>query len=61
MGWFDGEGDGEFAIDLRCGLLEGTRAHVFAGAGIVEDSRPELELDETRLKLRPMLELLAAT
>jgi len=61
VGWFDAEGDGEFAISLRCGLLEGTRAHVFAGAGIVEDSRPELELDETRLKLRPMLELLAAT
>jgi isochorismate synthase len=61
IGWFDGEGDGEFAINLRCGLLEGTRAHVFAGAGIVEDSRPELELNETRLKLRPMLELLAAT
>ena len=61
VGWFDAEGDGEFAISLRCGLLEGTRAHVFAGAGIVEDSRPELELNETRLKLRPMLELLAAT
>ena len=61
VGWFDAAGDGEFAINLRCGLLEGTRAHVFAGAGIVEDSRPELELNETRLKLRPMLELLAAT
>ena len=61
VGWLDGGGDGEFAIGLRCGLLEGTRAHVFAGAGIVEDSRPELELNETRLKLRPMLELLAAT
>ena len=33
----------------------------FAGAGIVADSDPELELLETRLKLRPMLELLAAT
>lgn len=61
VGWLDDMGDGEFAISLRCGLLEGTRAHVFAGAGIVEDSRPELELNETRLKLRPMLELLAAT
>ena len=61
VGWIDGRGDGEFAISLRCGLLEGARAHVFAGAGIVEDSRPERELNETRLKLRPMLELLAAT
>ncbi len=61
VGWVDGSSEGEFAISLRCGLLEGTRAHLFAGAGIVEDSNPESELLETRLKLRPMLELLAAT
>jgi isochorismate synthase len=61
IGWLDGAGAGEFAIGLRCGLLEGTRAHVFAGAGIVADSDPEAELVETRLKLRPLLELLAAT
>ncbi|MEN8113900.1 MAG: isochorismate synthase [Actinomycetota bacterium] len=61
IGWVDGGGAGEFAIGLRCGLLEGTRAHVFAGAGIVADSHPEAELVETRLKLRPLLELLAAT
>jgi isochorismate synthase len=61
VGWIDGAGDGEFAIGLRCGLLEGTNAHVFAGAGIVADSNPDAELLETRLKFRPMLELLAAT
>jgi len=61
VGWIDGDGQGEFAISLRCGLIEGTRAHLFAGAGIVEDSDPVAELLETRLKLRPMLELLAAT
>ncbi len=61
IGWIDGSGDGEFAIGLRCGLLEGTNAHVFAGAGIVADSDPDAELLETRLKFRPMLELLAAT
>ena len=61
IGWIDGFGDGEFAIGLRCGLLEGANAHVFAGAGIVADSDPDAELLETRLKFRPMLELLAAT
>ena len=61
VGWLDGAGQGEFAISLRCGLIEGTRAHLFAGAGIVEDSDPVAELLETRLKFRPMLELLAAT
>lgn len=61
VGWVDGSGDGEFAIALRCGLIEGTEAHVFAGAGIVADSDPDAELLETRLKFRPLLELLAAT
>ena len=61
VGWIDAAGDGEFAIALRCALLEGRRAHIFAGAGIVGDSIPDLELLETRLKFRPMLELLAAT
>jgi len=60
-GWVDGSGDGEFAIALRCGLIEGAEAHIFAGAGIVADSDPDAELLETRLKLRPLLELLAAT
>jgi salicylate biosynthesis isochorismate synthase len=61
VGWVDGSGEGEFAIALRCGLIEGTEAHIYAGAGIVADSDPEAELGETRLKLRPLLELLAAT
>ena len=61
VGWVDGVGDGEFAIALRCGLIEGAEAHLFAGAGIVADSDPDAELLETRLKLRPLLELLAAT
>jgi len=61
IGYVDGSGDGEVAIALRCGLIEGTEAHVFAGAGIVADSVPDAEVLETRLKLRPLLELLAAT
>jgi isochorismate synthase EntC len=61
VGWVDGSGDGEYAIALRCGLIEGADAHIFAGAGIVADSDPDAELLETRLKLRPLLELLAAT
>jgi isochorismate synthase len=61
VGWVDGAGDGEFALGLRCGLIEGRSARVFAGAGVVADSDPESELLETRLKLRPLLELLAAT
>ena len=61
IGWRDDSGDGEVAIALRCGLLRGATAYLFAGAGIVADSDPTEELFETRLKFRPMLDLLSAT
>jgi menaquinone-specific isochorismate synthase len=54
VGWVDASGDGEFGIALRCADVNGARARLFAGNGIVADSRPEAELDETRLKLRAM-------
>lgn len=52
VGWTDASGDGEFGIALRCAQLEPTGARLFAGNGIVGDSLPEVELEETRLKLR---------
>jgi isochorismate synthase len=55
IGWFDANGDGQFALALRSGLLTGRFAHVFAGAGIVSQSDPRSELEETRLKLRSLL------
>jgi menaquinone-specific isochorismate synthase len=60
VGWTDASGDGEWAIALRCARLQGTRARIFAGAGIVADSDPASELAETELKLRPLLEALGA-
>lgn len=61
IGWVDTDGDGTIALGLRCGLVRGSEAHVFAGNGIVAESDAETELLETRLKLRPMLNLLSAT
>jgi isochorismate synthase len=61
IGWCDPSGDGEVAVALRCGLLRGSTAYLYAGAGIVADSDPDEELFETRLKFRPMLDLLSAT
>ncbi|MDM5190513.1 isochorismate synthase [Bacillus sp. DX4.1] len=55
IGWIDDKGNGEFAVALRCGLLNGDRASLFAGCGIVIDSVPQLEYEETSLKFRPML------
>jgi len=61
VGWVDAAGDGEFGIALRCAEISGTRGRLFAGAGIVGESLPELELEETRLKLRAMQSALEAT
>jgi isochorismate synthase len=55
VGYVDGKGDGEFRVALRSALLRGSRARLFAGAGIVAGSEPERELAETRLKLRTLL------
>lgn len=61
IGWVDGAGEGAVAIGLRCGLVRGRSTNLFAGAGIVEGSRSDLELEETRLKLAPLLRLLTAS
>lgn len=58
IGWFDNSGDGEFAVALRCGLINGSQAHLFAGAGIVRDSETSSEYEETRLKQQPLLRAL---
>ena len=56
VGWVDGNGDGEWAIALRCAQVTGTEVRAFAGAGIVAGSDPAQELAETTLKLRPITE-----
>jgi isochorismate synthase len=58
VGWVDAEGDGEWAIALRCAELRGDRAILYAGAGIVADSDPARELDETERKFRAFLDAL---
>ena len=58
VGWFNTDGEGEFAIALRCGLITGGMATLYAGGGIVVGSDPVSEFDETELKLRPMLRAL---
>ncbi len=58
VGWFTPDGDGEFAIALRCAEVHGERARLFAGAGVVAGSLPEAELTETWLKLQAMTAVL---
>src|SRR3954452_2030987 len=55
VGWVDAHGDGEFAIALRCAQIDGARARVWAGAGIVAESDPQAEVAETTVKLEAAL------
>jgi isochorismate synthase len=55
IGWFDAQGDGEMAVALRSGVLQGRTAHLYSGSGIVERSAPAAELTETRWKLASLL------
>ncbi|GCE17699.1 isochorismate synthase [Dictyobacter kobayashii] len=55
IGWIGTGGNGEFAVALRSGLVEGHQATLFAGCGIVADSDPESEYQESCLKLQVML------
>ena len=58
VGWVDASGNGEWAIALRCALLKGERATLYAGAGIVGASDPAAELDETARKFGAFLDAL---
>jgi hypothetical protein len=58
VGWFDARGDGVFAPALRTAVAHGRSWRLFAGAGIVEGSRPDAEWEETRIKLEPVLRAL---
>ncbi len=58
IGWIDAEGNGEFAVAIRSAALFGNRAFLYAGGGIVGDSTPQSEYEETLVKFRPMLRAL---
>jgi menaquinone-specific isochorismate synthase len=58
LGWIDARGGGEFFVCLRSALIDGARARLYAGAGIVAGSVPEKELAETEMKFRAMEEAL---
>ncbi|WP_152655018.1 isochorismate synthase MenF [Oceanobacillus sp. CFH 90083] len=58
IGWMDSNHHGEFAVALRSALIQKDAASLFAGCGIVEDSDPESEYEETKVKLMPMLSVL---
>ena len=59
VGWTDANEDGEFCVALRCALLRGREARLYAGVGVVRDSDPAAELAETEVKLSALLPVLS--
>ena len=59
VGWIGADGDGEWAIALRCAQLSGSTVTAYAGCGIVSDSVPSKELVETEMKFRPIVDALS--
>jgi menaquinone-specific isochorismate synthase len=61
VGWMDGRGDGDIHVAIRSGVIAGREASLFAGCGIVADSEPDREWQESTLKLRVMGDALGWT
>ena len=57
-GWIDADGNGDWAVGIRCAEVHGATATAYAGNGIVADSDPATELRETRAKLQAILSAL---
>lgn len=56
VGYFDLSGDADLAIAIRTASLRDSVASVQAGAGVVADSVPELEYEESRNKAAAAVE-----
>ncbi len=56
VGWIDARLDGEFAVAIRSAVAQENRAWIYAGSGIVAESQPKSEWEESALKFRPMLD-----
>ncbi len=52
VGWLSSNGSGEIAIALRGGIIEKNQIRALAGCGIVSESTPQAELEETELKFK---------
>jgi anthranilate synthase component 1 len=55
IGYFDAAGDMDLCIAIRMILVQGSRGYIQAGAGIVADSDPSCEYQETLNKANAMM------
>ena len=56
VGWLDADGNGEFMVALRSGVIHRQNAVLFAGCGLVAGSDPVKEYQETQIKFSTMLD-----
>lgn len=56
VGWIDADGNGAWAVGIRSVQISERRARLFAGVGVVADSDPAAELEETRAKAQALLQ-----
>ena len=55
IGYVSGNGNLDFALTIRTMVIKGNQAYIQAGAGVVHDSIPEKEYEETIHKLKMFL------
>ena len=60
LGWFGFNEESQFNIAIRTVIVEGDRAHFHVGAGLVADSQPEQEWQETLDKAAGILRAAAS-
>ncbi len=56
VGWVDRDGNGSWAVGIRSVSIDGNEARLWAGVGVVADSDPDAELEETRAKFAATLQ-----
>jgi para-aminobenzoate synthetase component 1 len=60
LGWIRGNGDLELALTIRTFAIAEGRIHLWVGGGVVWDSDPVAEVEESLLKAAPLLDAIGA-
>lgn len=58
LGWINLDNNLELVVGIRSALLKKRKAFVYSGCGIVKESNPFNEFEETQLKMKSILEIL---
>lgn len=61
VGWINHQMDGQFGVAIRSAVVQQRQMWLYAGAGIVAESCPRREWDETALKFQPLLSTLCVS